>query len=169
LREGVTDTFDRLKSMGVRTIILTGDDERGVVDIKERLRPGDVKWRLLPEDKLREIEMGKRGQIVAMVGDGINDAPALEASHIGIAMGCGTELTRESAKINLLGDDLRLRPYLIELSKRVRWKVHQNFFWAFAYNIIGIYLAVNGTINPLFAVVAMILSSLIVIGNSMRL
>ncbi len=169
MREGVTDAFDRIKSMGVRTVILTGDDERGVVEIKERLRPDDVKWRLLPEDKVREIGSGKRGQMVAMVGDGINDAPALEASHIGIAMGCGTELTRESAKINLLGDDLRLIPYLIQLSKNVRRKVYQNFFWAFSYNIIGIYLAITGTISPLFAVVAMILSSLIVIGNSARL
>lgn len=169
LREGTTETFDQLKRMGVKTVILTGDDESGVADIKDRLRPDGIKWRLLPEDKVREIESGKKGQIVAMVGDGINDAPALEASHIGIAMGCGTELTRESAKVNLLGDDLRLIPYLIQLSKKVRWKVYQNFFWAFSYNIIGIYLAFTGTITPLFAVVAMIVSSLIVIGNSMRL
>lgn len=169
MRDGVIDTFEQLKRIGVKTVILTGDDERGVSDIKDRLRPDDVKWRLLPEDKVREIEMGKKGQIVAMVGDGTNDAPALEASHIGIAMGCGTELTRESAKVNLLGDDLRLIPYLIQLSKNVRRKVYQNFFWAFSYNIIGICLAVTGTITPLFAVVAMIVSSLIVIGNSMKL
>ncbi len=169
LREGVPETFAQIKELGIKTSILTGDDKRGVLEIKDRINPDEVKWRLLPEDKVRVIEDGKRDQSVAMVGDGINDAPALEASHIGIAMGCGTELTRESAKINLLGDDLRLIPYLIQLSKRVRRKVYANFFWALSYNVIGIYLAVIGTITPLFAVVAMLLSSLIVIGNSMRL
>lgn len=169
LREGAVEAFNMIKSMGIRTVILTGDDERGVFDIKDRLCPDNLKWMLLPEDKVAEIEKGKKSGFVAMVGDGINDAPALEASHIGIAIGCGTELTRESARINLLGDDLMLIPYLIELSKRVRRKVHQNFFWAFFYNIIGIYLAVIGTITPLFAVVVMILSSLIVIANSTRL
>ncbi len=169
LREGVPETFAQIKRMGIKTSILTGDDKRGAMEIKGWINPDEIKWRLLPNDKVQVIEDRKRRQPVAMVGDGINDAPALEASHIGIAMGCGTELTRESAKINLLGDDLRLIPYLINLSKKVRWKVYANFFWAFSYNIIGIYLAVIGTITPLFAVVAMLLSSLIVIGNSMRL
>jgi len=169
LREGVSETLSRIKDMGIRTVILTGDDERGATEIQDRLEHAEIKWGLLPEDKVREIEKAKQDHVVAMVGDGINDAPALEAAHVGIAMGCGTELTRESAKINLLGDDLRLIPYLIQLSKKVRRKVYTNFFWAFAYNAAGIILAVNGTITPLFAVVAMLLSSLIVIGNSMRL
>ncbi|MBI4687861.1 MAG: heavy metal translocating P-type ATPase [Nitrospirae bacterium] len=169
LRDGIHDTFRKIREMGINTVILTGDDKHGALYIKDMVKPDEIKWQLLPQDKVREIETVKKAQIVAMVGDGINDAPALEASHIGIAMGCGTELTRESAKINLLGDDLMLIPYLIQLSKRVRRKVFENFFWAFSYNVVGIYLAVNGAITPLFAVIAMIVSSLIVIGNSARL
>ncbi|MBI4848536.1 MAG: heavy metal translocating P-type ATPase [Nitrospirae bacterium] len=168
LREGVSDTIRKIKDMGIRTVILTGDDKQGAMYIKDQVDPDDIKWGLHPEDKVCELEAGKKGQMVAMTGDGINDAPALEAAHIGIAMGCGTELTRKSANINLLGDDLRLIPYLVQLSKRVRRKVYENFFWAFSYNVIGIYFAVDGTITPLFAVIAMILSSLFVIGNSMK-
>lgn len=169
LRDGAAEAFSSMKGMGIRTVLLTGDDSRGVMEIRDKLCPDEVKWGLLPDGKVREVELNKRGEIVAMVGDGINDAPALEAAHIGIAMGCGTELTRESANINLLGDDLRMIPYLINLSRRVRKKVFTNYFWAFSYNTVGIYLAVIGTITPLFAVAAMILSSLFVIGNSRRL
>jgi Cu2+-exporting ATPase/Cu+-exporting ATPase len=168
LREGAAEAMEAIKTLGVRTVILTGDDEKGALGVKNRLKPDAIKWRLFPADKAKEIRSEEKGQVTAMVGDGINDAPALEAAHIGIAMGCGTELTRESAKVNLLGDDLRMIPFLIHLSKKVRTKVMVNFIWAFSYNLIGTYLAVIGVITPLFAVMAMILSSLMVIGNTLR-
>jgi len=168
LREGAAETLETIKKLGIRTVILTGDDKKSALGIRDRLKPDDIKWRLLPTDKAVEIKDEEKTRITAMVGDGINDAPALEAAHIGIAMGCGTELTRESAKVNLLGDDLRMIPYLINLSRKVRRKVMINFIWAFSYNLIGTYLAVIGVITPLFAVMAMILSSLMVIGNTLR-
>jgi Cu2+-exporting ATPase/Cu+-exporting ATPase len=171
LRHGVIESFEWFRSVGIKTVILTGDGIRGGLEIEKLLKPDEIKWGLLPEDKVKEIEAYKAlsRSPVAMVGDGINDAPALESAHIGIAMGCGTELTRESAKINLLGDDITLIPYLIHLSKKVRRKVHMNFFWAFIYNLIGLGFALNGTITPLMAVLAMILSSLFVIGNSIKI
>lgn len=168
LREGAAEALEAIKKLGIRTIILTGDDEKGALGIKNRLKPDVIKWRLLPADKAEEIRAEEKQRITAMVGDGVNDAPALEAAHIGIAMGCGTELTRESAKVNLLGDDLRMIPFLIHLSRKVRRKVLVNFIWAFSYNMIGTFLAITGVITPLFAVMAMILSSLMVIGNTLR-
>ncbi len=168
LRVGAAEAIEQIKQLGIRTVVLTGDDEKGALGIKNRLNPDEIKWRLLPEDKAKEIKKTDPEIVTAMVGDGVNDAPALEASHIGIAMGCGTELTRESAKVNLLGDDLNMIPFLIGLSKKVRTKVMINFFWASFYNIIGVFLAVIGVITPLFAVMAMILSSLMVIGNTLR-
>ncbi|MBF0541150.1 MAG: heavy metal translocating P-type ATPase [Nitrospirae bacterium] len=172
LRHGVKEAFEWFREQGIRTVILTGDGIRGGLEIEKLINPDEIKWGLLPEDKVREIEAYKAAHSkspVAMVGDGINDAPALESAHIGIAMGCGTELTRESAKINLLGDDITLIAYLVHLSKKVRRKIQVNFFWAFIYNLIGIGFAVNGTISPLMAVLAMILSSLFVIGNSIKI
>jgi Cu2+-exporting ATPase/Cu+-exporting ATPase len=168
LREGAAEALDAIKKLGIRTVILTGDDEKGALGVKNRLKPDAIKWRLFPADKAKEIRAEEKHKITAMVGDGINDAPALEAAHIGIAMGCGTELTRESAKVNLLGDDLRMIPFLIHLSRKVRTKVAVNFIWAFSYNLVGTFLAVTGVITPLFAVMAMILSSLMVIGNTLR-
>ena len=168
LREGAAEALEALKKIGIRTVILTGDDEKGALGIKNKLKPDVIKWRLFPADKAKEIRAEEKKKITAMVGDGVNDAPALEAAHIGIAMGCGTELTRESAKVNLLGDDLRMIPFLINLSRKVRRKVKVNFIWAFSYNLIGTFLAVIGAITPLFAVMAMILSSLMVIGNTLR-
>ncbi|MEJ2153794.1 MAG: heavy metal translocating P-type ATPase [Desulfobacteraceae bacterium] len=168
LRDGADDAVETIKKMGVRTVILTGDDEKGALGIKDMLKPDKIKWRLFPADKAKEIRAEEKKKITAMVGDGVNDAPALEAAHIGIAMGCGTALTRESAKVNLLGDDLRMIPFLINLSRKVRRKVMVNFIWAFSYNLIGTFLAVTGVITPLFAVMAMILSSLMVIGNALR-
>ncbi len=168
LREGAAEALEAIKNLGIRTVILTGDDEKGALGVKNRLKPDAIKWRLLPADKAKEIHAEEKDNITAMVGDGVNDAPALEAAHIGIAMGCGTELTRESAKVNLLGDDLRMIPFLIDLSRKVRTKVMVNFIWAFSYNLVGTFLAITGFITPLFAVMAMILSSLMVIGNTLR-
>ncbi len=170
IRPSAIDVFSKLGAMKVKTIVLTGDNKEGVEMVKEFLPVDEVKSGLLPEDKVREIESYKKKEpVVVMVGDGLNDVPALCASTIGVAIGCGTELSRESANVNLMGDNLNLIPYLIRLSKKVRRKVYSNFAWAFSYNVFGIYLAVIGAITPLFAVTAMILSSLMIIFNSTRL
>jgi Cu2+-exporting ATPase/Cu+-exporting ATPase len=162
-------TFDALKKLKVETEVLTGDSEYFAKVLKKTLDIENVRANLKPEDKLRFIEEEKsKGKTVAMVGDGINDAPALAKADIGIAMGCGTDLTRESANVSLISDDLRKIPLLIILARKVKRVIYTNMFWAFIYNIIGMGLAVSGHLNPIFAALAMVLSSVFVIGNSLR-
>ncbi|WP_297887106.1 cation-translocating P-type ATPase [Sulfurihydrogenibium sp.] len=161
--------IDALKSINIEVGILTGDSQYFANVLKKELEIDDVRANLLPEDKLKAIQEEKsKGKVVAMVGDGINDAPALTAADIGIAMGCGTDLTRESASISLISDDLRKIPLIIILSRKVKRVIYTNIFWAFIYNIIGMGLAITGQLNPIFAALAMVLSSVFVIGNSLR-
>jgi len=163
-------TIDVLKNLKVEVGILTGDSDYFANVLKKELQIEDVRANLLPEDKLKAIKEEKsKGKVVAMVGDGINDAPALAEADIGIAMGCGTDLTRESASISLIGDDLRKIPLIIILSRKVKRVIYTNIFWAFIYNIIGMGLAITGHLNPVFAALAMVLSSVFVIGNSLRI
>lgn len=168
IRKEAKLAIDVLKKMGIKVEVLTGDTEYFANVIKKELGI-DVRANLLPEDKLNIIKQEKSsGKVVAMVGDGINDAPALSMADIGIAMGCGTDLTRESANISLISDDLRKIPLLIILSKKVKRVIYSNMFWAFIYNIIGIGFAITGHLTPIFAALAMVLSSVFVIGNSLR-
>ena len=169
IRKEAPKVVQVLKKLKIKVGILTGDTPYFAKILKEKLGIEDVRAGLLPHDKLKAIEEEKtKGKTVAMVGDGINDAPALTKADIGIAMGCGTDLTRESANISLLSDDLRKVPLSILLAKKVRKVIYTNMFWAFIYNIIGIGLAVTGKLSPIFAALAMVLSSAFVIANSVR-
>ncbi len=169
IRKEAKITIDALKKLKINVGILTGDNKNFAEAVKKELGIEFVKAELFPEDKLKIIEQEKKkGKTVSMVGDGINDAPALTKADIGIAMGCGTDLTRESANVSLLADDLRKIPLLIILARKVRRVIYTNMFWAFIYNIIGIGLAVMGKLNPIFAALAMVLSSTFVIANSIR-
>jgi Cu2+-exporting ATPase/Cu+-exporting ATPase len=161
--------INALKKLKVKIGVLTGDTPYFAKILKEKLNIDYIKAGLLPEDKIKEIEEEKKkGKTVAMVGDGINDAPALTKADIGIAMGCGTDITKESANISLVSDDLRKIPLALILAKKVKKVIYTNIFWAFIYNIIGIGFALTGNLSPILAALAMVLSSAFVIANSIR-
>ena len=166
IRPGTGPVLDMLKKMGIKTVVLTGDSLHGVRSIEEYIKPDQIRSGLLPQDKVNIIK--KESGVTAMVGDGINDAPAMKAATMGISMGSGADITKDVARVSLLRDDVSLIPYLIHLSRQVKRKIYSNFLWAFSYNGVGMYLAIKGTITPLFAVVAMLVSSLLVIANSLR-
>src|SRR3989337_1627190 len=169
LREEALDTISNLKDLGVEIYILTGDDKYASEGISKGLGI-EAKSELLPEDKVNVIkDLKKTNGLTARVGDGINDAPALAAADWGIALGCGVDITRESADVSLLGNDLKKIPWVLQLAKKTKRKIKENLFWAFFYNTIGIGFAISGTLKPLIAAIAMILSSLFVLGNSLRL
>ncbi len=155
-----------LRDLGIRVTILTGDHARRAESVARKLGV-DARGELLPEDKAAYV--AALPGPVGMVGDGINDGPALAASAVGIAMGCGADVARDSAGVCLLNNDLGRLPWAIQLARRTVRVIRPNLFWAFAYNIVGIGLAATGRLNPVFAAAAMALSSLLVLANSLRL
>lgn len=166
-----------LHVLGIKVVMLTGDDERAAKHMAALVGIDDVVAHVMPEDKLLKIKkLQEEGRVVAMAGDGVNDAPALAQADVGIAMGTGTDVAIESAGITLLGGDISKLVKAIKLSKITMRGIKQNLFWAFIYNIIGIPLAAGlfypifgWLLNPIFAGMAMAFSSVSVVGNSLRI
>ncbi|QDT74745.1 heavy metal translocating P-type ATPase [Lacipirellula limnantheis] len=166
LRPDAALTLARCRDLGLEVEILTGDRRTRATTIARELGVATLAEQL-PEEKATSV--GRRGRRVAMVGDGVNDAPALARAEVGVAMGCGADLSRDAAGVCLLSDRLDRLPWSVELARFTLRIVRQNLFWAFAYNIGGIVLAATGRLNPIWAAAAMGVSSVMVIGNSLRL
>jgi P-type Cu+ transporter len=177
LKPNARRTIHRLKSMGLKVMMVTGDNRKTAEAVARKLDIDHVVAEVLPSEKRDEIkrQVGE-GRKVAMVGDGINDAPALAESTVGISLGSGTDIAMEASDITLVTSDLQAVPQAIELSKRTLAKIRQNLFWAFFYNVLGIPIAAGLLyplygilLEPVFAAVAMSLSSVSVVGNSLLL
>ena len=170
IKTNSAEVIAKLKTMNLKTVLLTGDNKLAAKNIAERIGFDDYQAEVLPADKLSVIsEYQSNNKMVAMVGDGINDAPALAQSNVGIAMGTGTDVAIESGDIVLMSGDLIGVVNAIKLSRQTLRTIKQNLFWAFIYNIIGVPLAALGLLNPMIAALAMSFSSVSVVTNSLRL
>jgi Cu+-exporting ATPase len=161
---------NKLQQLGIEVYMLTGDNERTAAAIARQVGISNVISEVLPEEKAKHIkELQLKGMKVGMVGDGINDAPALALADIGIAIGTGTDIAIEAADLTILGGELTLIPKAITLSKKTMQNIHQNLFWALIYNSAGIPIAALGLLAPWVAGAAMAFSSVSVVANSLRL
>lgn len=170
IKESSKSTIDQLKRMKLKTIMLTGDNYLSAKRIAEEIGFDEFKAEVLPNEKSEVVKnYQSQNEIVAMVGDGINDSPALAQAEISFAISSGTDIAIESAQITLVGGNLNAIPKAINLSKKTISTIKQNLFWAFVYNVVLIPLAAFGNLNPMIAALAMSLSSVSVVSNSLRL
>lgn len=160
----------KLRQLGIKTVMLTGDNQGSAQAVAKELGIDEVRAQLLPGDKANIIqELRGQGHVVAMVGDGLNDAPSLVAADVGLSMSTGTDVAMEAAGITLMRGDPRLVADSFDVSRRTYSKIKQGLFWAFAYNVLGIPLAALGMLNPVVAGAAMALSSVSVVTNALLL
>jgi Cu+-exporting ATPase len=169
LKPGAAQAIQQLTRRNISSHLLTGDNRGSAKVVADALGIVDVHAEVLPADKAATVVELKKTGVVAMVGDGINDAPALAAADIGIAMGGGTDVAMHASGITLMRGDPRLIPAALDISRRTYAKIRQNLFWAFVYNLIGIPLAAFGLLNPVLAGAAMALSSVSVVSNALLL
>ena len=170
IKPGAETAIAALLQRGVRCHLISGDNAGSAGVVARTLAISDVLAEVLPADKAARVaQLKQAGRVVAMVGDGLNDAPALAAADVGIAMGGGTDVAMHAAGISLMRGDPRLVPAALEISRRTYRKIQQNLFWAFIYNLIGIPLAAAGLLNPVLAGAARALSSVSVVSNALLL
>jgi len=168
-RESAARAIERLRAAGIETVMLTGDTPRAAESIARQVGIAKVVASVLPERKAEEVRALRGHGRVAMVGDGINDAPALAAADVGFAMASGTDVAMSTAEVTLMRSDPMLVADAIAISRATVGKIRQNLFWAFVYNVIGIPLAALGFLSPMLAGGAMALSSVSVVTNSLLL
>ncbi len=160
----------RLREQGVRSVLLTGDNPGSAAAVAAQLGIDDFRADVLPEHKAEILaQLKEGGNVVAMVGDGINDAPALAAADVGMAMSTGTEVAMHAAGVTLMRGDPALVADAIDISRRTYAKIRQNLFWAFVYNVVGVPLAAFGLLSPMIAGAAMAFSSVSVVTNALML
>lgn len=177
IKESTPDAIQQLHSQGIRVVMLTGDSRKTAEHVARKLGIDQVEAEVLPEQKADRVQqLRDEGRIVAMAGDGINDAPALALAHVGLAMGTGTDVAMESAGVTLVKGDLRGIVRAKNLSRATMQNIRQNLFFAFVYNLLGVPVAAGVLypvfgllLNPMIAGAAMSFSSVSVIANSLRL
>ncbi|HEX9719801.1 MAG TPA: heavy metal translocating P-type ATPase [Ramlibacter sp.] len=171
-KAGAREALAALRARGLRLVMISGDNHAAALVMGERLglHPEEVMAEVLPGEKAAKVaELKRHGHVVAMVGDGVNDAPALAAADVGLAMGTGTDVAMHAAGITLMRGNVGLVGAALDISHRTVMKIRQNLFWAFAYNVAGIPLAALGYLNPVLAGAAMALSSVSVMANALLL
>jgi P-type Cu+ transporter len=170
IRPEAAEAIEALRRRAVRTVMLTGDNQAAAQEVGKRLAIDEVRAGILPADKANAVaELRRADGRVAMVGDGVNDAPALAAADLGIAMGSGTDVAMHAAGVTLMRPDPRLVAAALDISRRTYAKIRQNLFWAFVYNVVGVPLAAAGVLSPVIAGAAMALSSVSVVANTLLL